>query len=37
MLETGAAQDTPERAAYLPLFVAPQPIRVEYDADDDRR
>ena len=34
MLETGAAQDTPERAAYLPLFVAPQPIRVEYDADE---
>ena len=33
MLET-AAEDTPERAAYLPLFVAPQPIRVEYDADD---
>ena len=34
MLETGA-QDTPERADYLPLFVAPQPIRVEYEADDD--
>jgi ribonuclease E len=34
MLET-SAQDTPERADYLPLFVAPHPIRVEYDADDD--
>ena len=27
MLETGAAQDTPERAAYLPLFVAPHRSR----------
>ena len=24
----------PERAAYLPLFVAPQPVQVEYDAAD---
>ncbi|MGZ8746331.1 MAG: ribonuclease E/G, partial [Mycobacterium sp.] len=33
MLET--AQDAPERADYQPLFMAPQPIRVEYDAHDD--
>ena len=31
MLET-AATDAPEPADYLPLFMAPQPIRVEYDA-----
>jgi ribonuclease E len=34
MLET-AAQDVPERADYLPLFVAPQPIRVAYESVDD--
>ena len=34
MLET-AAQDGPERADYLPLFVAPQPVQVDYDSDDD--
>ena len=33
MLET--AQDAPERADYQPLFMAPQPIRVEYDSHDD--
>ena len=32
MLET--AQDAPARADYQPLFMAPQPIRVEYDSDD---
>ena len=25
----------PERADYLPLFVAPQPVQFVYDADDD--
>ncbi len=35
MLET-AAPDVPERAEYMPLFVAPQPVRFEYhDPDDD--
>ena len=32
ILETAAE---PERADYLPLFVAPQPVRLEYVADDD--
>jgi ribonuclease E len=32
ILETPAE---PERAAYLPLFVAPQPVQFEYHADDD--
>ncbi|HEX2285048.1 MAG TPA: ribonuclease E/G, partial [Mycobacterium sp.] len=34
ILET-AAQDGPEPADYLPLFVAPQPVQFEYDSDDD--
>jgi ribonuclease E len=33
MLET--TQDTPGHAEYMPLFVAPQPVRFEYDSDDD--
>jgi ribonuclease E len=32
ILETPAE---PERADYLPLFVAPQPVQFEYHADDD--
>ncbi len=27
----------PERADYLPLFVAPQPVQFAYDADERRR
>ncbi|WP_102142428.1 translation initiation factor IF-2 N-terminal domain-containing protein [Mycobacterium hubeiense] len=33
MLET--ATETPQRADYLPLFVAPQPVQYEPDADDE--
>ncbi|MFI5511162.1 Rne/Rng family ribonuclease [Mycobacterium sp. NPDC051804] len=33
MLDT--PQEAPERAHYQPLFMAPQPIRFEYDAGDD--
>lgn len=34
MLE-GSAPAAPERADYQPLFMAPQPIRVDYDSDDE--
>ncbi|MEO3761196.1 translation initiation factor IF-2 N-terminal domain-containing protein [Mycobacterium sp. B14F4] len=34
MLET-ASQDPAQPADYLPLFVAPQPVRFESDSDDD--
>jgi len=34
MLETGG-QDNAEPAEYMPLFVAPQPVTVEYESDDD--
>jgi ribonuclease E len=33
MLET--AQDEPVQAEYMPLFVAPQPVKFEYDSGDD--
>ncbi|MCV7303651.1 ribonuclease E/G [Mycobacterium barrassiae] len=34
MLEASASA-APERADYQPLFMAPQPIRVDYDPDDE--
>jgi ribonuclease E len=34
MLET-TAQNGPEPADYQPLFMAPQPVRIEYDSDAD--
>ncbi|UUO03481.1 Rne/Rng family ribonuclease [Mycolicibacterium novocastrense] len=33
ILET--AEEAPQRAEYMPLFVAPQPVRFDDDADDD--
>ncbi|MGY4869841.1 translation initiation factor IF-2 N-terminal domain-containing protein [Mycolicibacterium elephantis] len=33
--EAEARSDTPEPADYLPLFVAPQPVTVEYGSDDE--
>ncbi|KUI34419.1 ribonuclease [Mycobacterium sp. IS-1590] len=34
LLET-PTEEAPERAEYMPLFVAPQPVRFDYDAADD--
>ncbi|MFV1472777.1 translation initiation factor IF-2 N-terminal domain-containing protein [Mycolicibacterium elephantis] len=33
--EAETRSDTPEPADYLPLFVAPQPVTVEYGSDDE--